>query len=164
MVMMKHSSCQFDNFFSGFGQQSKKFSCIGTYIRCNFTPWYHREKLHVSHFWELRVKCLTDWPNLFSADPPIKSWTPSAYCLWTSCNHIELTIVVQSQELQRCLLHGYIYINYVIISLSLLVFAGHGQMYGRGGPVYGGPAPPYGQQPASTLSHQQTVSYGRGIS
>ena len=23
--MMKHSSCQFDNYFSGFGHQSKKF-------------------------------------------------------------------------------------------------------------------------------------------
>lgn len=40
---------------------------------------------------------------------------------------------------------------------------GHGQLYGHEGPAYGGPAPPYGQQPASTtLGQQQAVSYGRG--
>lgn len=40
---------------------------------------------------------------------------------------------------------------------------GRGQLYGHGGPAYGGPAPPYGQQPASTtLGQQQAVSYGRG--
>ena len=38
-VMMKHSSRQFGNQFSGFGHQSEKFSHIGTCIRRNFTPW-----------------------------------------------------------------------------------------------------------------------------
>ena len=37
-VMMKHSSCQFCDKFSGFGHQSEKFSHIGTCIRHNFTP------------------------------------------------------------------------------------------------------------------------------
>ena len=37
--MMKHSSRQFGNQFSGFGHQSEKFSHIGTCIRRNFTPW-----------------------------------------------------------------------------------------------------------------------------
>ena len=35
---MKHSGRQFGNKFSGFGRQSKKFSCIGACIRHNFTP------------------------------------------------------------------------------------------------------------------------------
>ena len=38
--MMKHSSCQFGDQFSGFGCQSEKFSCIGTCIMSNFMPFY----------------------------------------------------------------------------------------------------------------------------
>ena len=38
MVMMKHSSRQFGDYFSGFGRQSKKCSRIGACIRRNFTP------------------------------------------------------------------------------------------------------------------------------
>ena len=37
MVMMKHSSRQFDDYFSGFGE-SEKFSRIGACISRNFTP------------------------------------------------------------------------------------------------------------------------------
>ena len=37
--MVKHSSHQYGNQFSGFGHQSEKFSSIGTCIRLNFTPW-----------------------------------------------------------------------------------------------------------------------------
>ena len=37
--MMKHSSRQFGNRFSGFGCQSEKFSHTGACIRHNFTPW-----------------------------------------------------------------------------------------------------------------------------
>ena len=36
--MMKHSSRQFDDYFSGFGRQSEKFSRIGACISRNFTP------------------------------------------------------------------------------------------------------------------------------
>ena len=36
--MMKHSSRQFGDSFSGFGRQSEKFSRIGACIRRNFTP------------------------------------------------------------------------------------------------------------------------------
>ena len=36
--MMKHSSHQFGNQFSGFGRQSEKFSHIGACNRHNFSP------------------------------------------------------------------------------------------------------------------------------
>ena len=36
--MIKHSSRQFGDYFSGFGRQSEKFSRIGACIRRNFTP------------------------------------------------------------------------------------------------------------------------------
>ena len=36
--MMKHSSHQFGDQFSGFGCQSEKFGHIGASIRCNFMP------------------------------------------------------------------------------------------------------------------------------
>ena len=39
--MMKHSSCQFGDQFSGFGCQSEKFNCIGACIRHNFMPWMY---------------------------------------------------------------------------------------------------------------------------
>nr|ANZ54961.1 piwi 2 [Fimbriaphyllia ancora] len=39
--------------------------------------------------------------------------------------------------------------------------AGRGQMYGRGGPMYGAPASDYGQRPSSPPP-QQAPSYGRG--
>ena len=35
---MKHSNCQFGDYFWGFGRQNEKFSRIGTCIRHNFTP------------------------------------------------------------------------------------------------------------------------------
>ena len=40
MVMMKHSSRQFDDYFSGFGRQSEKFSRVGAFISRNFTPCF----------------------------------------------------------------------------------------------------------------------------
>ena len=39
VVIMKRSSGQFGDYFSGFGRQSEKFSRIGACIRRNFTPW-----------------------------------------------------------------------------------------------------------------------------
>ena len=41
--MMKHSSHQFGDKFSGFGHQSEKFSCIGTCIKRNFAPCTRRQ-------------------------------------------------------------------------------------------------------------------------
>ena len=37
--MIRNSSCQFGDLFSGFGRQSEKLSRIGACIRRNFTPW-----------------------------------------------------------------------------------------------------------------------------
>ena len=45
---------------------------------------------------------------------------------------------------------------------DVLFLAGRGQMYGRGGPTYGGPGPDYGQQSAAAPPPQQIPSYGRG--
>ena len=39
MDMIKHSSRQFGDYFSGFSRQSEKFSRTGACIRRNFTPW-----------------------------------------------------------------------------------------------------------------------------
>lgn len=36
-------------------------------------------------------------------------------------------------------------------------------MYGRGGPTYGGQAPPHDQQSAATPPQPQSAPYGRGM-
>ena len=46
--MMKHSSHQFGDQFSGFGHQSEKFSRIGACNRHNFTPCITRTVLKTS--------------------------------------------------------------------------------------------------------------------
>ena len=45
MVMMKYFSCQFGDYFSGFGHQSVKLSHTGACIRRNFTPCASSENL-----------------------------------------------------------------------------------------------------------------------
>ena len=45
MVMMKHFSCQFGDYFSGFGHRSEKLSRTGACIRRNFTPCASSENL-----------------------------------------------------------------------------------------------------------------------
>ena len=45
--MMKHSSRQFGDSFSGFGHQSEKFSRIGACIRRNFTPWAYNFRIEI---------------------------------------------------------------------------------------------------------------------
>ena len=64
MVMMKHSSRQFDDYFSGFGRQSKKCSRIGACIRRNFTPCFRYYSLTASaaflnHWKAVSLSCLT---------------------------------------------------------------------------------------------------------
>ena len=41
--MIKRSSRQFGDFFSGFGRQGEKSNRIGACIRRNFTPCFHVE-------------------------------------------------------------------------------------------------------------------------
>ena len=48
----------------------------------------------------------------------------------------------------------------LIIGRHFNFSAGRAQMYGRGGPMYGGPS--YAQQPAAVAPPQQSVPYGRG--
>ena len=45
MVMIKYFSCQFGDYFSGFGNQSVKLSHTGACIRRNFTPCASSENL-----------------------------------------------------------------------------------------------------------------------
>ena len=62
--MMKHASHQFGDWFSGFSRQSKKFSHIGTCIRCNFMPWTKYANHYDYHFhfsftvwWKMILTC-----------------------------------------------------------------------------------------------------------
>ena len=58
MVMMKHSSWRFGNYFPGFCCQSEKFSCIGTCIRCNFMSCYRTESTFCFLLSNWQIVCL----------------------------------------------------------------------------------------------------------
>ena len=45
--MVKHSSRQLGDSFSGFGHQSEKFSRISACIRRNFTPWAYNFRIEI---------------------------------------------------------------------------------------------------------------------
>ena len=57
--MMKHSSRQFGDQFSGFGRQSEKFSRIGACIRRNFMPC-NQLYFFCATCWKLNWSCVKD--------------------------------------------------------------------------------------------------------
>lgn len=51
----------------------------------------------------------------------------------------------------------------LFVCFFFLLIAGRGQMYGRGGPTYGGQAPSHEQPSAVTPPQPQSAPHGRGL-